>query len=618
MIMVSSSLGSTGGPSGRDRQHPPARTGCTSGEPRIRGRSGLVGGGARSRRWSAWHPTNRRPRCGRRTGGSPRRSRRTGRSPLRRCWPVTGSRPVTRSVSRGGRCPRPVRRAEASATRNRPTSCGSCWACGTSRGLPRPWADRGARSPCSPPVPCAWRATRQPPPVGAETWSTARDRWSRSTVPLRWWSSPGRRPSWPPQGAAVAAADAVRAVCALPDDPDSARLLALAGGTAVNYASGTPGEEVIEEAATRAARWGLDDVVARADTTLGTLLAVRDPEAAAAAFDRARRAAERLEESEPLLLLRYYTNAGDALRAGGRADAAIALASSGLTWAVDQGFTDTAGAHLAGTLVEALLDAGRLEEASGVAAGLAAPGDGRPRTLVVDRTAGQVQPPAGRPGRGRSSPGRARRGHRPGSPARLRGPRDRGPAVRAGSWHPPGPSRGRPRDEHGAGHRRALPGDRARAADAGHLPAAGAGCGPGDGGGARPGLARPRGGGAPDRRGAVGRPAGGVGGPTRERRVRGRLGCRAHGDAPSGPVRLAGRVAPRRRPRLRARGSDGAGRHPGGRRSRAGRRCGRVRAGPRRAGGRAIPSAAAGQPGGAVAAGVRRGILEEDDLRAGG
>ena len=167
-------------------------------------------------------------------------------------------------------------------------------------------------------------------------------------------------------GASVAADDAVRAVRALADDPDSARLLALAGGTAANYAGGTRGEEAIQEAATRAARWGLDDVVARADTTLGTLLGVRDPEAAAAAFERARRAAERLEESEPLLLLRYFTNAGDALRASGRADAAIALASSGLTWAVDQGFTDTAGAHLAGTLVEALLDAGRLQEAAGV------------------------------------------------------------------------------------------------------------------------------------------------------------------------------------------------------------------------------------------------------------
>ena len=197
MVMVSSSLGSTGGPSGRDRQHPPARTGCTSGEPRIRGRSGLVGGGARSRRWSAWHPTNRRLRCGRRTGGSPRRSRRTGRPPLRRCWPGTGSRPVTRSVSRGGRCPRPVRRAEASATRNRPTSCGAAGPVGRAGGC------RG-------------------------------------------------------RGPTVAAADAVRAVRALPDDPDSARLLALAGGTAVNYASGTRGEEVIEEAATRAARWGLD------------------------------------------------------------------------------------------------------------------------------------------------------------------------------------------------------------------------------------------------------------------------------------------------------------------------------------------------------------------------
>lgn len=167
-------------------------------------------------------------------------------------------------------------------------------------------------------------------------------------------------------GASLAATDAVRAVHALPDNPDSARLLALAGGTAVNYGGGTRGHEAIEEAAARAARWGLDDVVARADTTLGTLLAVRDPEAATVAFERARRAAERLEASEPVLLLRYFTNAGDALRASGRADAAIALASAGLTWAVNQGFIDTSGAHLAGTLVEALLDAGRLEEASGV------------------------------------------------------------------------------------------------------------------------------------------------------------------------------------------------------------------------------------------------------------
>ena len=58
----------------------------------------------------------------------------------------------------------------------------------------------------------------------------------------------------------------------------------------------------------------------------------------------------------------YYTNVGDALRIQGRADLAAAVATTGLTWAVDRGFTETSGAPFAATLAEALFDAGRLEE----------------------------------------------------------------------------------------------------------------------------------------------------------------------------------------------------------------------------------------------------------------
>jgi DNA-binding CsgD family transcriptional regulator len=166
--------------------------------------------------------------------------------------------------------------------------------------------------------------------------------------------------------AASTATDAVRFVRALPDDPESSRLLALAVGVVANFVDDGEAATAVAEAARRAADWQLDDVVARSDTTVGTLLAVRDPVAAGEAFDRAREAAERLRADEPTLLLRYYTNAGDALRTQGRADAAAALATAGLTWAVDQGFNATSGAHLAATLTEALLDAGRLREARGL------------------------------------------------------------------------------------------------------------------------------------------------------------------------------------------------------------------------------------------------------------
>lgn len=165
--------------------------------------------------------------------------------------------------------------------------------------------------------------------------------------------------------AAGVASQAVEVVRALPDGPESARLLALAVGTVANSVDDSRAADAVADASERARRWGLDDVVARSDTTLGTLLAARDPMGAAEAFERARTAADRLVTDEPTLLLRYFTNAGDSLRGQGRADAAATLAAAGLTWAVDRGFTDSSGAHLAATLVEALLDAGRFEEAAG-------------------------------------------------------------------------------------------------------------------------------------------------------------------------------------------------------------------------------------------------------------
>jgi DNA-binding CsgD family transcriptional regulator len=150
----------------------------------------------------------------------------------------------------------------------------------------------------------------------------------------------------------------------LSDTPRSTRLLALAAGSFGNFVGEQEAATPAAEAAERAAQWGLDDVVARADTTVGSLLAASDPAAATAAFERARAAAERMADVDPLLLLRYYTNVGDALRIQGRADLAAAVTTTGLTWAVDQGYTDTSGAHLAATLAEALFDAGRLEEAA--------------------------------------------------------------------------------------------------------------------------------------------------------------------------------------------------------------------------------------------------------------
>ena len=155
---------------------------------------------------------------------------------------------------------------------------------------------------------------------------------------------------------------ALRAARELSDTPRSTRLLALAAGSFGNFVGEEEAAAPSAEAAERAAQWGLDDVVARADTTVGSLLAALDPAAATAAFERARGAAERLADVDPLLLLRYYTNVGDALRIQGRADLAAAVATTGLTWAVDRGFTETSGAHLAATLAEALFDAGRLEE----------------------------------------------------------------------------------------------------------------------------------------------------------------------------------------------------------------------------------------------------------------
>lgn len=166
--------------------------------------------------------------------------------------------------------------------------------------------------------------------------------------------------------AAGVASEAVEVVLALPDGPGSARLLALAVGTLANYVDDDRAAEAVADASERARRWGLDDVVARSDTTLGTLLAARDPMGAAEAFERARIAAERLVTDEPALLLRYFTNAGDSLRGQGRTDAAATLAAAGLTWAVDRGFIDSSGAHLAATLIEALVDAGRFEEAAGL------------------------------------------------------------------------------------------------------------------------------------------------------------------------------------------------------------------------------------------------------------
>lgn len=165
--------------------------------------------------------------------------------------------------------------------------------------------------------------------------------------------------------AAGLASEAVEVVRALPDGTEATRLLALAVGILVNYVDDGPAAEAVADASERARRWGLGDVVARSDTTLGTLLAARDPMGAAEAFDRARIVAERLVTDEPALLLRYFTNAGESLRGQGRVDAAATLAAAGLTWAVDRGFTDSSGAHLAATLVEALLDAGRFEEAAG-------------------------------------------------------------------------------------------------------------------------------------------------------------------------------------------------------------------------------------------------------------
>lgn len=150
----------------------------------------------------------------------------------------------------------------------------------------------------------------------------------------------------------------------LPDTPRSSRLLALVSGSFGNFAGEEEAAAPSAAAAQRAARWGMDDVAARSDTSVGSLLAAVNPAPATAAFDRARVAAERMVGVDPLLLLRYYTNVGDALRIQGRADLAAAVATTGLTWAVDRGFTETSGAHLAATLAEALFDAGRLEEVS--------------------------------------------------------------------------------------------------------------------------------------------------------------------------------------------------------------------------------------------------------------
>ena len=166
--------------------------------------------------------------------------------------------------------------------------------------------------------------------------------------------------------AAGVAAEALEEVRRLPDSPRSTRLLALVAGSLGNVGDDREAAEPSAEAARRAERWGLDDVAARSDTTVGSLLAAVDPAAASAAFERARVAAERMADTDPMLLLRYYTNVGDALRIQGRADLAAAAATTGLTWAVDRGFTESSGAHLAATLAEALFDAGRLEEVARV------------------------------------------------------------------------------------------------------------------------------------------------------------------------------------------------------------------------------------------------------------
>lgn len=163
--------------------------------------------------------------------------------------------------------------------------------------------------------------------------------------------------------AATAVGTAIAAVRELPDTPDAARMLAHATGALRNYAREEDAAAAAADAARSATRWGLDDVAARCETTVGALLAVAKPREANAAFERGRTAAARLEEDEPVLLLRYYINCADALRVQGQAEAAASLASTGLTWAVKRGFTESSGAHLAATLAEALIDEGRLSEA---------------------------------------------------------------------------------------------------------------------------------------------------------------------------------------------------------------------------------------------------------------
>lgn len=165
---------------------------------------------------------------------------------------------------------------------------------------------------------------------------------------------------------------------ALPDTPESARLVALAAGALGNFGDRDTVVAASATSAERARRWGASAVEAIATNTIGSQLAASDPEASEAAFEQSRLAAAALVHDEPALMLRYYVNATYGRAVAGKYEDSAALALEGLDFVAERGLRRTTGAHLAAAAGEALLSAGNLTLARAtIGPWMASPSTGR-------------------------------------------------------------------------------------------------------------------------------------------------------------------------------------------------------------------------------------------------